>query len=201
MNLFLQEYTNFIFLEDQPEPADIIFIPGGGYGALADTAAGLWHQGYAPYILPSGKYSILETTFAGTQDDHYSKCCPNPRTEYEYLHGILRDHGIPKHCILKEDQATYTYENAIYSKKVTDAAQLNIRTAIICCQAFHARRCLLYYQLLFPETRFLICPTVTQDISRDSWYLHPGKIDRVLGEVERCGSQFHDIIKGLSGFM
>ena len=32
---FVDEYTNFIFLEDQLESADIIFIPGSDERALA----------------------------------------------------------------------------------------------------------------------------------------------------------------------
>ena len=59
MNKVIQMMTDFIFLEDVPQKADIIMIPGSGYGALADTAAALWHQSFAPLILPSGKYSKL----------------------------------------------------------------------------------------------------------------------------------------------
>ena len=54
---FIEEFTNMIFLEDQPEKSDIIFIPGSGHAALAHTAARLYHSGLAPLILPSGKYS------------------------------------------------------------------------------------------------------------------------------------------------
>ena len=97
--------------------------------------------------------------------------------------------------ILEEKQATYTYENAIYSRRVTDAAGLAIRRAILCPQACHARRALLYYKILYPETEFFVCPTVTRGISRDNWFLDGEKIDVVLGELERCGSQFHEILR------
>ena len=51
---FIDEYTEFVFLEDEPEKADIIFLPGSDEGALAVRAAKLWKAGYAPVILPSG---------------------------------------------------------------------------------------------------------------------------------------------------
>lgn len=224
----LKDMTDFIFLEDIPEKSDIIFIPGSGYGALSLTAAKLWHQGFAPYILPSGRFSILDEKFTGSMDGVLPSgtvfpnpmdkvlpsgtAFPNPMdevlpsaaassntclfaTESDYHKAILRDQGVPEDAILLENQATYTYENAIYSKKLTDDLGMHIHKAIICCQAFHARRCLLYYELLYPETRFYICPTVTQNISRDNWYLEDSKIDRVLGEIERCGSQFHQILR------
>ena len=56
---FLNQITEFIFVEDKAEKSDMIFIPGSGFPQLAEEAAKLYHQGLAPYILPSGKYSIL----------------------------------------------------------------------------------------------------------------------------------------------
>ena len=60
---------------------------------------------------------------------------------------------------------------------------------------FSGDRALLYYQALFPETRILVTPTVTQGIRREDWFGRPKTIDLVLQEVEHCGSQFHEILK------
>ena len=38
----------------------MIFIPGGPCGEIALHAAELYHQGYAPLLIPSGKHSILD---------------------------------------------------------------------------------------------------------------------------------------------
>ena len=98
-------------------------------------------------------------------------------------------------AILEERRATYTYENAIFSRRVTDAMGLTVERAILCPQACHARRALLYYEVLYPDTEFFVCPAVTRGISRDNWFLEDEKIDVVLGEMERCGSQFHEILR------
>lgn len=188
---FIEELTNLVFLEDEPQPSDIIFIPGGSYGAIARTAAKLYHKGMAPKILPSGKYSKLTGSFPGPEDAQTNRTFS---TEWEYLKYVLCSEGVPESAILREDKATYTYENAIYSREVTDRLGLNIRSAIICCQAFHARRCRLYYEILYPDTRFYICPTVTQNISKDNWFQDESKINIVLGEIERWGGQFHQIM-------
>lgn len=182
---FFQGITDFIFLEHQPGKADIIFVPGGNYPEAVRHAAQLYHQGWAPYILPSGKYSILQGYFPGEQE-----------TEWEYLRDILIECGVPETAILKEDNATYTYENAIQSRKVTDTLGMRIERAILSCQAFHARRSFMYYQEQFPETEFLVCPIETKGINRNNWFLDREKIDVVLGEVERCGAQFHEIMYG-----
>lgn len=187
---FLDEYTKFIFLEDEPEPADILFLPGSNEGALALRAAGLWKQGFAPVILPSGKYAKLTGAFSGD---------PAFRTEWEYFHHILREEGVPEDVIWREDQATFTYENALRSREVTDAAGLSVQTAILCCQAYHARRASLYYQVCFPEARILVCPVVTKGISRENWYRSERGIDLVLTEVKHCGTQFGQILREAAG--
>ena len=55
---FREEITKYIFAEDMLQKADIILIPGNAYPQNAERAAALYRQGYAPYILPSGKYSL-----------------------------------------------------------------------------------------------------------------------------------------------
>ena len=192
---FLNELTELVFLEDIPEKSDIIFIPGGSYGALARTAARLYHQGMAPLILPSGKYGKLMGRFEGSKDLPPIFPDKGYDTEWEFLKDILLAEGVDKRAILKEDRATYTYENAIYSRQVTDALGLTINKAILCCQAYHARRCRIYYEILYPHTQFYICPTNTQGITRNSWYKDEEKIDTVLGEISRLGEQFHEIVR------
>ena len=49
---FLKQTEDFIFIDDKPEKADVIFVPGNGYPQMAEKAAELyrwgWHRGYCP---------------------------------------------------------------------------------------------------------------------------------------------------------
>ena len=191
---FFDPITDFIFIEDEPEAADVIFIPGGPCGEIALHAAELYHQGYAPLLIPSGKHSILDPVYRGAQSPEKYRGREFP-TEADFFSAILIENGVPAENILPERQATFTYENAIYTRKLTDTLGLTVRTAILSCQAYHARRALLYYQALFPDTKILVSPTVTQEIRKEDWFLKPESIDAVLKEMEHCGSQFHEIIK------
>ena len=182
---FIDAYTEFIFLESELSPADMIFLPGSDEGALARRAARLWREGYAPIVLPSGKYGKWKGRFDAE---------PGFETEWAYFHHILREEGVPQECIWKEDQATFTYENALRSREVTDAAGIDIRRAILCCQAYHARRASLYYQVCFPEAEILVCPVPTKGICKDNWHLTEEGIRLVLAEVRRCGAQFEQIL-------
>lgn len=186
---FLNQAEDFIFVEDKPERADIIFVPGNGYPQMAERAAALYKEGYAPYILPSGHYSIVTGEFSGVlaKEELY---CGNYGTEFEFLKDVLRKNGVPENAILKEDLATFTYENAKYSRKVTDQAGLQIKTAILCCKTYHARRSLMYYQLLYPETRFLVCPSCADGIDRNTWRDTLEGRKSVTGEISRIITQF-----------
>ncbi len=190
MHAVIEAYTRFLFLEDSLEASDIIFLPGSQEGVLARRAAALWHQGYAPVILPSGKYAKLEGQFTGN---------PAYRTEWEYFQHILMEEGVPEDKIWREEEATFTYENALRSREVTDRAGLSVKKAILCCQAYHARRASLYYQVCFPEARILVCPVVTKGICKDNWYQTEKGIDLVLTEIKHCGTQFGQILREASG--
>ena len=111
-----------------------------------------------------------------------------------FKHALVQN-KVPKEAILKENQATYTYENAIYSRKVTDQMRLEVKRAILCCKPYHARRCLLYYQLLYPETEFLVHPITESPVRRENWFLTEQGTNLVLGEIERIGTQFHEIMR------
>ena len=179
--------TRFIFVEDQPCRADVIFLPGGHYTEHALTAASLYHEGLADRILPSGSFSKLTGHYDGPGDDRY-------HSEWEYLHDVLVQEGVPEEAILREDKATFTWENAIFSKRVLQERGIMPVKAILCPQAYHARRALMYYQEQFPETEFYVVPTVTRGISRDNWFLEQEKTDVVLGELVRIGEQFHCVL-------
>lgn len=207
----INDITDFIFLEDIPAgqgtengdsagetghgegmrsaaEADVIFIPGGSYPELPERAAQLWKAGYAPYVVPSGRYSITIGRFAGVKSkaEKYGKAYA---TECEFYTDVLQINGVAPDCIFQEDEAQFTAENARFSRRLLDAKGLHPKKAIICCKAYHSRRCLMYYQLCFPDTEFLIAP-VSGKVTRENWYRTEAGQRRVLGELARLGTQF-----------
>ena len=189
----IDDITNFIFLESNPEKADIIFIPGGAYAELAESAAELLRNEYAPLVLPSGKYSVKRGYFPSplSKADKYTGTY---NTEWDFLKDVLIKNGVDENRILREDNAEFTYENAFKSREITDKLNLNINSAIICCKSFHARRCYMYYKWAYPNTKIIICPSEVQGINRNNWFTTEIGVERVMGELTRCGSQLKDYI-------
>ena len=190
---FIRAVTEFIFVQDAPEKADVILIPGSRKTEHAIRAAELYRAGYAPYVLPSGRYSTVKGCFGDIPERYRAEYPGRYETEWDFLRAVLMKHGVPEKAILREDQATYTWENALRSREVLASAGLKAETAILCCHAFHARRALLYYQAAMPDTRFIVCPTATPGYTREDWHLTPKGRDRVLGEVARLGSQVREV--------
>lgn len=191
---WIGEITEFIFLQNSPQEADIIFVPGNRHAAPSERAASLHGEGYAPFVIPSGRYAIGSDGFAG-QLSGPRRYEGSFQTEWAFMRHILMQNGVPDNAILREDEATYTYQNAINSRRRTDEHGLNIRRGIICCMPVHARRAKMYYQTLYPDAQLLVCPAFGVGITRDNWMHSAEGIDAVLGELERCGGQFHAILK------
>lgn len=191
---WIADITRFIFLEDAPHKSDVIFVPGNGHAEPSELAARLYAEGYAPYVLPSGRYAIGSSGFVG-QKSGSREYAGDFTTEWAFMRHILMENGVPDSAILREDEATYTYQNAINSRRRTDDMKLDVRSGILCCMPVHARRAKMYYQTLYPDAHLFVCPAPGTPVTRDTWMHEPDGIDAVLGELSRCGGQFHDILK------
>jgi len=193
----IKDITDFIFIADEMQKADVMFLPGGSDPAVPEKAAELHKNGFAPILLPSGGISAKTGAFNGVKrkiemyDGEYKIDCA-------FYTDVLIKNGVPGSAIIEEDKSGYTKENALFSRKALDERGTAIKTAIIVCKSFHARRCLICYQLAFLEAEIWICPVDVYGINRNNWHTQAHGIDRVLGELARCGNQFMDEIKALS---
>ena len=185
----IRDISDFIFMKDTPQNSDVIFIPGTSQSAVSETAAELYCAGWAKYVLPSGMYSGKRGKFASEKID-------NPRyagdyaTDFEYCRYILMENGVPESAILREDRSTHTGENAEFSAIVLQEAGIKAAKAILCCQAFHARRAFMSYARYFPDTEILVVPTDTQGIRKEDWFSQEKSSRRVMSEVYKCGEYF-----------
>ena len=194
---YIRAVGDFVFVEDAPEQADIIFVPGASRPEHALRAAELYRAGLAPYVLPSGRFPKGAGRFLGVKEGFREIYPGEFESEWAFLRHVLAREGVPEKAILREDQATFTWENAQFSRRVTEALGITVRTAILCCKSFHGRRALLYYQAAFPETRFLVCPAALPGYGREDWYLTEKGRAVVLGEVARLGEQVREVFAAM----
>ncbi len=189
MRDIIADIGSFIFVDDAPEKADAIMVAGGSFPEPAEIAADLWKKGYAPRIFIGGGVSIKTGKFPGprSKQDIYNK---NYRTEYGFYRDVLLQNGVAEAAVLGEDRSSFTRENAVFARQVADANHIHLKRALLVCKAFHARRCLMFYQSAFPDTEFLVIPFHGFDITKQNWFKTEYGVQRVLGELGRCGNQF-----------
>ena len=176
-------------MQDAPQKSDVIFIPGTSQSAISEKAAELFCAGYAKYVIPTGAFSGKRGKFAAEKID-------NPRyageyaTDFAYCRYILKENGVPDSAILREDRSTNTGENAEFTAILLQKIGLPVRKAILCCQAFHARRAFMSYAKYFPDTEILVVPTDTQGIRKEDWFRQEKSYRRVMSELFKCGEYF-----------
>lgn len=193
-NRIITDITNFIFVSDELEKVDAIFLPGGSHPEQPEYAAELYHRGYAKWLIPSGGISVKRDKWPGVRSkaDIYSG---DYQSDCEFFTDVLLKNGVPASAIIGEEQSGNTRDNAFFSRRVIDRRGIDIKTALIVCKAFHARRCLMLYQMAFPYVDIKVCPVHCYNITKDNWYKSETGIDRVLGELARCGNQFVGDVK------
>jgi uncharacterized SAM-binding protein YcdF (DUF218 family) len=171
--------SDFMFFETELSHSDVILIPGASQPQLMERAAMLYHQGIAPFILPSGGANPYVKT-----------------TEWEFLRNVGVSLGVPPEAILKEDTATNTFENSRFSLEVLKQQGLIPKKVVLVCKNYHARRALLTYQVVFPrETVFYVSPVIDKTgTSKDNWFLDEDKIRYVMNELEKVGKYFRHAI-------
>lgn len=191
---FACDIGDFIFVSHEPSHVDAIFIPGGPDPELAEYAAELYAKGYSALLIPSGKYGIKLGRFSGVRSKSEQYDLPY-ETECAFMTDVLMRCGVPSQAILGENQAMHTKDNAFLTRMLTDRHGIVIRKAIVVCKSFHARRCQMLYQLAYPEAQIAICPVDCCGITKENWATFAYGIERVLGELARCGNQFSDDIR------
>lgn len=193
-NRIIDDITDYIFVSDKPEKSDIIFLPGGSFPYQGEFAAKLYREGYASLLMPSGGVGVKHGKWQGVKEkaDIYNG---DYKSDCEFLTDVLLKNGVPMSAIIGEDRSGHTRDNAFLSRKVADETGLKINSGIIVCKSFHARRCLMLYQMAFPKTRLRVCAFDVMGITKDNWFATQQGIDRVLGELTRCGNQFVEDIK------
>lgn len=175
----ISEITNYIFVSDEPCRVDAIFVVGGSLPIAAEFAAELYHKGFAKNIIIGGKYSVKRDSFP----------LPEYETEFDFYKDILIINGVDEADIYGEARSGYTKQNAKFAKQVVDEESLDIKSAIIICKSFHARRSLLFYQMYFPNVDFKVVTFDGFDVSKDNWQDTEYGRKRVFGELKRIKEQ------------
>jgi len=131
--------------------ADLIFVLCSNDLSVADRAAELYFQDYAPKILISGGFgNFTEGVF--------------DRPEAELFAERVIKLGVPVDHILKESKSTNTGENVQFSRKVLASEGLAVQSIIAVQKPFMERRTYGAIKQFWPEVKVRVTsPQVTME--------------------------------------
>ncbi len=126
----LRELWDYLAEEDKLEPADLIFVFGGGQNETrANEAVRLYREKFGPKILFTGA--------------HASSLPEGSWSEAEYYRKVAVASGVPERDIIVETKAKNTPENAVNSVKILKESNFTPRKMIIVTAPYHMKRCSL----------------------------------------------------------
>ena len=131
---------NYHRLNHEPAPSDGILVFGSNDLRVAEHAAGLFHRGFAPWLLFSGARGRM------TQDW--------PETEADAMARVARGLGVPDNAILIENRATHTGENIRFSRELLAARSIPLATAIVVQKPYMERRTIAALDVQWPGVIF-----------------------------------------------
>jgi len=160
--LVFDAMENFLIVNGEPKPADVIIILGGGPGEVVDVGVRLYQSGYANKIILTGGSTSCETT------------------EAQLMQRQALSSGVPKDDILLEEQARSTYENAKYSFEIMRSKKF--RSAILVTSAYHTRRASMIFNRLFEGIELTVCSVPNNLRNTNKWWQDSRRAEAVVYE-------------------
>jgi len=137
---------DYHFLKQPLKKTDCIFVLGSHDPSVADYAAQLYHEGYAPCIIFSGGVVRPAGELRNTI----------PKTEAEAFFDIAVKKRVPPKAIILENDATNTGENFIFTKRLLQAKHLDFRSFILVQKPYMIRRTYATAMVQFKEFDFVV---------------------------------------------
>lgn len=164
-----------LYTEDVLEKADIIMAFGCADPDVAQRAARLFLDGYAPWLLFSGGLG------KGTE----GRLC---RSEAEEYSSIAEQEGVPKEKILLEAASTNTGENVHFSFNLLQERGIQVAKAIVVHQPNMGKRICATLQKQWPDqtTAFLVAPA---DRSLEAY----------MTRLSACGVDEYEMVSNIVG--
>ncbi len=164
-------------LPHTPIRSDVMIVLGTNDTRVAEHAAALYHQGYAPLIVTTGGIAHQNDLLATAWE----------RAEADVFAEVLIERGVPAENILHETQATNTAQNIILSKELLQQRSIQVQRALIVVKPFMQRRVLATYVVEWPEVPVSVCTwTTTFDDYCTTSELTPERVTHImLGDLQR----------------
>lgn len=164
---------DYMLMHQPLKKADAIFVLGSYDTRVAEYAADLFLQGYAPLLVFSGGLGVVtKNMFA--------------KPEAELFADIAVKKGVPKDRILIENASTNTGENVRFTKRILEERGITVHSLLAVQKPYMERRVFATCMKEWPEVAYVIAsPPLsyeeypTPEIPKEAF------INYLVGDLER----------------
>jgi uncharacterized SAM-binding protein YcdF (DUF218 family) len=130
-------------MNHNPEKADCILALGSHDLRVAERAADIYHEGWAPLIIFSGGLgNLTQHVWTEPEADQFAR--------------IAELRGVPKKDILIENKSTNTGENILFTQLLLQAKQLDPNSFILVQKPYMERRSYATFKKHWPEKKLWV---------------------------------------------
>jgi uncharacterized SAM-binding protein YcdF (DUF218 family) len=160
-------------MDHELEKADCILVLGSHDTRVAEHAAELYLQGWAPMIIFSGGLGNFTK-------DMWTE------TEADLFAGIAKKMGVPGENILIENKSTNTGENIRFTQQLLAQKNLDMTTFIVVQKPYMERRSYATFKKHWPDKKLIV---TSPQISFDGYPTEDIPMERVInimaGDLQR----------------
>ncbi len=168
-----QKIWDYHHLNHTLQKAELILALGSNDTRVAEHAADLYLQGFAPLLMFSGNVGALTKA-------QFTK------PEAEVFADIAIKKGVPKSVIILEPESTNTGENIMFSQRILAARGLNPANLILVQKPYMERRAFATFRKRWPEKEVIVSSPPS---SYDKYFNEVLPKDRVInimvGDLQR----------------
>jgi uncharacterized SAM-binding protein YcdF (DUF218 family) len=129
---------NYHLLNQPLQPADAIFVLCSYDKRVAERAAQLWLEGWAPLLIFSGGLGVItRTMWSEPEADQFAR--------------IARNMGVPADAILIENRSTNTGENVLFTQQMLAGQNLDVTKFLLVQKPYMERRSYATFRKVWPE--------------------------------------------------
>ncbi|MGF1734619.1 YdcF family protein [Photobacterium satsumensis] len=164
---------NYHHLNHTLTPSDCIFVLCSNDIRVAEYAARLFLEGYAPYMVFSGgEGELTRGMYKGSEAEAFAE--------------VALDMGVPQHAILLEPQSTNTGENVQFTRALLEMKGLDPESLIIVQKPFMERRAYATFQQNWPGKKVAVTsPNIDFDEYPNETLSYSDVINVMLGDLQR----------------
>ena len=143
INQLAQIIWDYHHLNHTLEKSDLILALGSNDIRVAEYAAELYLQGFAPLLMFSGNVGMLTK-------DQFTK------PEAEVFADIARQKGVPEFAIILEPESTNTGENIDFSRRILAERRIDPSRIILVQKPYMERRAFATFRKRWPEKNLIV---------------------------------------------